>query len=159
MNVSEAVLSYVSRVIHLVFGSKRLRHYEQVCIAAWRSTLSAVLQKKLDKQLEKFDLVQRQANGLKSVFYSLRDPQYTTWKEDDLFPVLGEEQKVFTGTLIGNIEDVTESVKFSVYLHKGRLSSIEFVSEPGALASLSKGLLIDGQKTLVDLERDKRGHP
>jgi hypothetical protein len=107
---------------------------------AWRSTLSDVLRQKLDKQLEKFDFVQRQARGTKSVFYCIRDPRYKTWGDDELFPDRDEDQRVFAGILTGKIGDITKSVRFGVYLHRGRLSSIEFDSEPGALASISIGL-------------------
>lgn len=140
VSVSEAMLQFVSRLVYRAFGSNRLRPYEQVCINAWRSTLPDVLQQKLDNQLERFELVQRQARGIKSVFFSIRDPRYESWGDDILFPDRGEERKVFTGKLTGKIGDVTESVGFSVYLHRGRLSSIEFDSEPGALATLTNGL-------------------
>lgn len=145
VGVSETIFNFLSRLIHIAFGSNRLRHYEQVCIAAWRSKLPKMLQQKLDKQLVKFDLVQRQARGTKSVFYSVRDPQFQSWGDDDFFPVREEDYKVFAGTLTGKIDDVTESVQFSVYLHRGRLSSLEFSSELGALASLPKGLLVEAE--------------
>jgi hypothetical protein len=129
------ILQFLSRLFFLAFGSNRLRPYERVCIDAWRSTLSDVLREKLDKQLEKFDFVQRQARGTKSVFYCLRDPHYTTWGDGELFPDREEDQRVFAGILTGKIGDITESVRFGVYIHRGRLSSIEFDSEPGALKS------------------------
>jgi hypothetical protein len=137
------MLNYLSRLVHLAFGSNRLRPYEQACIDAWRSTLPVVLRQKLDGQLSKFDLVQRQARGTKSVFYIARDPQYQSWGEDVLFPDREEDRKVFAATLTGRIGDVAESVRFSIYLHRGRLSSIEFASEPGALTSLTNGLVVE----------------
>jgi len=136
------ILQFISRLFYLAFGSNRLRPYERVCIDAWRSTLTNELRQKLDKQLEKFDFVQRQARRTKSVFYCIRDPDYKTWGDDELFPNREEDRRVFTGTLTGEIGDITESVRFGVYLHRGRLSSIEFESEPGALASISTGLAV-----------------
>lgn len=145
-NASDVMLNFLSRLVHLAFGSNRLRPYEEICIDAWRSTLPESLRKKLEGQLSKFDLIQRQARGTKSVFYDLRDPQYQTWGDDILFADRQEGRKVFAATLTGKIGDVAESVRFSIYLHHGRLSSIEFASEPGALASLLKGLAVEPVK-------------
>ncbi len=155
MSVSETVLGFVSHLVHLVLGNNRLRHYERVCLVAWRSTLHEEFQERLDKQLGKFDFVQRQARGTKTIFYSVRDPQYKTWGEF-LFPVHDEGLKVFTGNLIGKIGDVVESVRFDVYLHRGRLSSVEFVSELGAMASLSREIEVEDPTVLVDIAEQEK---
>jgi hypothetical protein len=151
VSVNETMMNFISKAIHKALGSNKLHHYEAVCLTAWSSNLSGELQQKLERQKIKFDLVQRQANGMKSVFYSVSDPQYQSWTDNDLFPLRDENQKVFSGTLTGTIGDITESVKFYIYLHRGRLSSIEFTSEPGALASLSEGLSVERQDILADL--------
>jgi len=141
----------LASLIHRAFGRNKLRPYERACIDAWRSTLSARLKWRLDEQLTRFDLVQRQARGTKTVFYSVRDPGYTSWSDDVLFHPRGEEQKVFAGSVSARIGDVTESFRFCIYLHRGRLSSLEFSSEPGAISKLSDGLVIVEAEVLTAL--------
>ncbi|PTU29148.1 hypothetical protein CJD38_17520 [Stenotrophobium rhamnosiphilum] len=72
----------------------------------------------------------------------MKDPIYATWSSADLFPNHGENFKIFSATLKGSIGNITEAVRFDIYLHRGRLFSIEFGSELGALAALKSGLLI-----------------
>lgn len=136
MSATEAFFSWLSRVSGLLFGSPRPRPYERACLRAWSETLSDSQRKKLQSQLELFDIIQRQARRTKSVFYSLRDPSYRSWPEAVFFDDRSEDLRVFNGYLRGNIGDITESVVFTIYTHRGRLFSIEFDSEPGALASL-----------------------
>lgn len=140
VDVIENICTVITRLYYKVLGSSELLHYEDVCLRAWKSTLSIAEMQKVDSQLRKFDFIQRQARGTKSVFFSLKDPQYRSWSDAELFLERGEEKSVYVGNLSGRIGDVEESVKFRIYLHRGRLSSIEFSSEPGALATIKSGL-------------------
>ena len=148
----ETVLELISRWYYMLFGSSRLRPYEEVCLAAWRSTLSESILWKLDRQLGSFDFVERHVRRTKSVFHCVRDPEYKRWEDDILFSLRETDRKVFSGTLTGAIGDVIESVSFEIFVHRGRLFSIEFASEPGLLASLSDELSVRSSKTLFDLD-------
>jgi hypothetical protein len=143
VSASEMVFNFLSISFYRCFGKNKLRSYEKICINAWKKTLDEESQIKLKQQLKKIDLVQRQANELKTVFYCVKDPECKSWNESFLFSIRDENLKVFSGELTGEIKNVKESVKFSIFLHKGRLSSIEFDSELGVLKSLKDGLVIE----------------
>lgn len=135
------MLRFIMKSIYRFFHFNKLRHYEQVCLNAWRSNLSFEDKKKLDHQLKHFDLIQRQARKMKSVFYCIGDPQYENWDDDILFSDR-REKKVMSGTLSAQISDVTVQLTFFIYIFEGRLSSIEFSSEPGILATMPTGITV-----------------
>jgi hypothetical protein len=148
------MLNQLSRLVHRAFGSNRLRSHEKVCIASWRSALPEAARRTLDEQLTKLDYVQRQAGGMKTVFYSVRDPGYESWSDTDFFSLRGEEQKVFVGSVSGKIGDVTKSIHFSIYVHRGRLSSIEFSSEPSVLGTMPEDeLAVEDSNVLINLSK------
>ncbi|MDL2322128.1 hypothetical protein LJC47_07300 [Desulfosarcina sp. OttesenSCG-928-B08] len=140
-DAEDDMLHFIRGSIYSFFHLNKLRYYENVCLDSWRYYLPSEINQKLDRQLQRFDLIQRQSLRLKSVFYCVKDPQYRNWNDDILFPDRSEK-KVMIGTLSAQIEDVVIYLKFCIYIFKGRLSSIEFSSEPGILARLSKGLTV-----------------
>jgi hypothetical protein len=142
----EELLNCLSKLYFRAFGSSRLRPYERACIEAWRETLPEFKQRTLETQLSKFDLVQRQAGQMRSVFYSVSDPDLKAWKKEDFFQDGGaeDEKKVYEGRLSARVGDLTPAVDFAIFTHLGRISSIEFESEPGVLAKLKAGLKAKG---------------
>ncbi|MFC6634932.1 hypothetical protein [Microbulbifer taiwanensis] len=104
----------------------------------------------LTRQLDKFDYVARQTSGLKTIFYCVRDQEFIDWAEGDFFLNRNGDLKVFVGMLNGVVEDVRISVGFSIYIHRGRLFSIEYKSEPGLFKS-AENFRVAGAKVLVEL--------
>lgn len=149
MSVLESIFHVVTRLINMTTGSGKLRFYEAVCLDAWRSTLTAGGQNILARQLQRFDYIARDNNGLKTVFYLLKDRSNTSWAENELFYSRGTDMRVFEGDLIGVIGDLELRVRFSVYVHRGRLFSIEFVSEPGTLRKIKEGLCVENSRVLI----------
>lgn len=152
VTIMSSIFEVVSRILYFLFGSARLRQHEQACLDAWRRTLSESVDQKVRTQIAEFDLIQRQARGVKSVFYSIRDPQYASWGDELLLSVKDKSCRVFEGVLVGKVGDITESVRFCIYIHRGRLFSIEFSSEPGALSSIADDLKVIKEKVLVEIK-------
>jgi hypothetical protein len=138
VGVVDNILNVISSVWLRVFGKHKLMHYEVICLNSMGRELTKESQKNLFSQLNKFNLVQRPAYGLKSIFYDVKDPKYLTWGDEDLFHNREENLKVFSGILRGQEEDIEAKIKFEIFIHRGRLSSIEFQSEPKIMEKLNQ---------------------
>lgn len=145
MAVIENIFQIISRAWYKITGSAELQRYEQACITAWSSELPVAVKNKIQLQLGKFDFIRRDSAGLKTIFYSVRDPSYSSWSDEILFSNKSEDYQVFSGVLRGVNEDVSLNIGFGVYLHRGRLSSIEFQSVPTLMNSMSTLKIIDGK--------------
>lgn len=117
----EKLIERIASAYHSIFGSTTLFPYEQMCLDAWRATLSDKCAKVLDAQLDAVRLVQHQAGGAKVCLY---------FRGDEGIPLFCANQpNVHAATIIlGNGGNQTLKVK--IFVHLGRLFSIEFPKRP-----------------------------
>ena len=102
-------------------GTKRLRDYEEACVRALWLALPSNAQKTLEAQMTSIDLVQRAAHDkMVTVFFRRADPPLYANREDE-----------FTIAVVSG--KPPRSVRCSIVLHSGRLSSLEFSEPPRRL--------------------------
>lgn len=132
------ILDFLSKFYYKLVGNNKLRDYERFCLNEWKKYLDSDAGNLLEKQLSMFDYISREPYGLKTVFYSIRDTELKSWTTKDFFKNLKPDLKVFSGTILGNIEDIEISVEFDIFLHKGRLFSIEFKNDTKLLMKVEE---------------------
>lgn len=100
--------------------------YEQICIDAWRNSLSPKAQEILTSQLASVRLIQRQAKGGKLCFY---------YPAEISFPLfVRTEPDLHVATIILREKGVSKDMKVRVFVHRGRFFSIEFPKRPSRYA-------------------------
>ena len=130
--IESGLAGCLSRLLYFLFSSSKLRSYEQICIDAFRTELPEEEKVILDEQMKVLSFIQRQAGGLKTVFY-----EGALGKNDVsgiVFSNMAESHVVCAGMLVGKISDSTIEVGFRIYTHRGRLFSIEYSSFPNVLS-------------------------
>jgi hypothetical protein len=135
------ILDFFSKTYYKLVGNNKLRYYEMFCLDEWKKHLNNDEKDLLEKQLSMFDYISREPYGLKTVFYSIRDPEFKSWGKKDFFSNLNSDLKVFSGTIVGHIGDIEISIEFDIFAHKGRIFSIEFKNETKLLMQ-AEGLKI-----------------
>ena len=120
----EALLDKLSTFYFRFFGGPRLLPHEQLCLDAWRGTLSEHARYVLDAQLKSVNLVQRQAAGAKVCFYSRID------SSTPLFASHDPDQHVATVVMTTPEDSAKHRMPVKVFLHRGRFFSIEFPKRP-----------------------------
>jgi len=120
----EALLDKLSTLYFRFFGGTRLLPHEQLCLDAWRGTLSEDARCVLDAQLNSVNLVQRQAAGAKVCFYSSGDSGVPLFANQD------PDQHVATVVVTTKEESAKHRMSVKVFLHRGRFFSIEFPKRP-----------------------------
>jgi hypothetical protein len=137
---------FVNRLI--AGGTRRLRPYEQECLAIWQNGLSADGKRILQSQLARFDLVQRLSKDKIVTLYSAEDPGFRNWPTDALFPMRDDEVCVARILFHPQTPERETELKADVVLHKGRLSSVEFSRPP------AKSLRIDPAVARLEMFAD-----
>jgi hypothetical protein len=114
-------LNRLALIITSLTSSKRLRPYENVILNGWRNSLDPATRLLLDKQLAKVKFVQRQAGDTKVVFY------YDGLGGDCEFSNLSPDLHAATVVLSqGAIKLDSNLLKSDIFVHRGKLNSIEF---------------------------------
>lgn len=150
MSKFDKALTRISIAIQKLVGSNRLKPYEDACLTAWVGAISSEASGALEKQLNSFDYIERGPQGMVSAFHSLSDPDYKTW-ERFVFKRKDSGLKVFEGILFSNIGDLAYESRFSIYIHQGRLSTIEFKSPPKQLMRCEGDIQVKKTRCLVQL--------
>lgn len=65
-------------ILNITYNNK-LRYYERFCLDEWKKHLNNDSKIILERQLSIFDYFSRVPHGLKTVFYSIRDPELKSW--------------------------------------------------------------------------------
>ncbi|WP_423853607.1 hypothetical protein [Acinetobacter guillouiae] len=73
------ILDFFSKTYYKLVGNNKLRYYEMFCLDEWKKHLNNDEKDLLEKQLSMFDYISREPYGLKTVFYSIRDPEFKSW--------------------------------------------------------------------------------
>lgn len=135
----------ITRWSRLLFGSKQLSPLEKVCFDGWRQSLSAQNRAILERQLGQASYIERQAGGAKVIF------RYPSGEPDVLFANAAPDQVAAT-VVLGSRADVGQQGQFGVkiFVHRGRLFSIEFAKPPERL--LAKHALVEGDLCVVRVE-------
>jgi len=107
-------------------GRSSLRSCEQACIDKWRDHLSMEAARILDRQLDRFNLIQHQAGDRLVVFYCITEPSSQAWPDESLFPLRSDEIRVARLKLMVTSRGASNKLSAEIVLHNGRLSSIEF---------------------------------
>ena len=117
-------------LIQLLFGFSKLRPYEKLCLEAFKEHLSPAAAEILQKQLEMHDYVKRKCKDKLVIFYCLKNPAYQNWPLDIKFPMRDEDISV--AQIFLNVKEKEKSfdIRADIYLHMGRLCSIEFNESP-----------------------------
>ena len=100
--------------------------HEQICIDAWRETLSAKAQLILASQLSATRLTQRQAAGAKLCFYYSADGNYPLFART--------EPDLHVATVILGAGSTAKEMKARVFMHRGKFFSLEFPKRPARFA-------------------------
>ena len=118
----------LTRWPRLLFGSTQLLPLEQLYFTAWRQTLPENTRVILERQLEQVAYIERQTGGAKAIF------RYPSGKPDTLFANT-EPDQVAAQIVVGSPDDVRAAHTFHVklFIHRGRLFSIEFPKRPDRL--------------------------
>jgi hypothetical protein len=120
-------MSFISQLLdafHRLFPSTRLLDYEQLCLHAWRGTLTESAKRVLDAQIGTAYFVQRQANGARVCFF------YPARKEMQLFRDQSPDLHVATVVLRSHGGSNLQTMRVKIYVHRGRFFSIEFPKRP-----------------------------
>jgi hypothetical protein len=125
----EWFFDFVSDVLHRVFGSTKLRAYESACLEAWKRELSPAAVAILDRQLEFYDLVQRQSADKLVCFFRIGDPACKKLPEDSLF-ALRAEASVARVALRATGSKGRSSLRADISLFRGRFFGLEFNKRP-----------------------------
>lgn len=116
--------NWLTALYYKVFGTKDLDALERMVIDALRDSLSVSGRTTLDAQISAASFIQRQAGGAKVCFYYPDDARIPLF--EDTSPDLQ------FSTVVLETPDATErqSMRVRVFLHHGRLFSIEFPKRP-----------------------------
>jgi hypothetical protein len=135
----------VTRWPRLLFGNKRPLPLEELCFSAWRHSLPEQSRAILERQLDQAAYIERQAGGAKAIF------RYPSGKPDALFPN-AEPDQVAARIVLGSSVDARPEHTFGVrlFVHRGRLFSIEFPKRPGRL--LQKHGLVENDVCVIRIE-------
>lgn len=117
-------------------GTRTLRPHEVYCIDEWKNKLSPAAAKILDRQLQRFNLIQRSSGGTIITFYDLDDRNYSTWTDTDLFVNRSSELTAARIWFYSQPPTQPTRIKADIVLHNGRLSSIEFSKPPKSLTAV-----------------------
>lgn len=126
----ERILYFVSDIYHRAFGSTKLRACESACLEAWKRELSPAAVAILDRQLEFYDLVQRQSADKLVCFYRIGDPACKKLPEDSLFPFRAEDTSVARVALRATGSKGRSSLRADISLFRGRFFGLEFNKRP-----------------------------
>lgn len=134
----------------VLYGSSfKLRPYEQTVLEAWRNHLSPDAVALLNAQLKHLVSYQRQMGDRLLCFFALERKPNASVPDDVLFPCRIGSCVVALMRLSGTGELATkDKIRAEIYLHKGRLSFIEFNKPPQK--SLEQGANV----TKVEILRD-----
>ena len=125
------LLEVVDYLLKRLFGSTKLHAYERHALDAWRSRLSPVAVAILDRQLGRYDFVQRQSAGKATYLFCLRDPSCAKWPSDALFPLRTEDARALARIkLTAGGGQSRPSLAAAVMVGQGRFLGIEFDRRP-----------------------------
>jgi hypothetical protein len=118
------MISTFSKLQFTFVGKKRLRHYEQICLDAWRDSLGEGDRAILDSQLSATNLIQRQAGDAKVCFF------YP--KEQTKIPLFANQQPDLHVADVDLVSNGSENARMraKIFVHRGRFFSIEFPKRP-----------------------------
>jgi hypothetical protein len=143
------LLRVLGRLYYRLFGNKRLTSIERLTLDAWRGELSARTKEILDAQLQAAVFAQRQAGGLKICFY------YPDLGAGPVFRDQRPDLHVAT-VILTDAQAPGSEMKVKVFLHRGRVFSLEFPKRPWRYLELhemhSETLRAERVKSLVELE-------
>ena len=124
------MLSRLSNLYYKLLGrGAKVQPQEQSILDAWRESLSETDRTVLDAQLASVGIVQRQAGGMKVVFFPKTDTQ--AGKEtSSLFLNQLPDLHVADVFLSATGDASTDSMRVKIFLHRGRFFSIEFPKRP-----------------------------
>jgi len=124
----QLVFDTITRWSRLLFGSKQILPLEELCLRAWRHSLAEQSRAILDRQIEQASYIERQARGAKVIF------RYPSGKPDVLFANAAPDQ-VAAIVVFGSRADARPQREFGarIFVHRGRLFSIEFPKQPDRL--------------------------
>ena len=116
----------------VLYGSSfKLQPYEQTVLNAWQNHLSPEAVALLAAQLKHLVSYQRQMDKRLLCFFALERNPYASVPDDTLFPCRIGSCVVALVHLSGPDEPVAKhAIRAEIYLHKGRLSSIQFNNPP-----------------------------
>lgn len=120
----ETLLHRVTSLHYSLFGSTKLLPHEQMCLDAWRETLSETNRQILDAQLLAAKHVQRGAAGAKVCYYFHKDTEIPLFRNTQ--PV------VYMATVTLQMPSGTDKQRMPVKLFtvNGHFFSIEFPKRP-----------------------------
>ena len=106
-------------------GERSLFEYECACIYGFWTLLSEDGQRKLEKQFQLYDRVQRSANGKHLGFFDDEsDGLCSTWAQTDLFPF--KEGPCAVASIDLAIPGNSKKVNAEIFFYAGRFAGIEF---------------------------------
>ena len=116
-------LKCVNDIYYRLFGSTKLRSYEEICLAAWRATLSEDSKSILAAQFKHPYFVQRQAGDAKVCFY---------WYNEETLPRFTLSAPALNAAIVTLRSKGGEKglLKVKIFIHRGRFFSIEFPKRP-----------------------------
>jgi len=120
----EVLFDKLAKLHFRLFGSKRLKPNEQLCLDAWRASLPENSRSVLEAQLKSAYLVQRQAGGAKVCFF---------YPDNVLAPLFkNQEPNHHVATVVLRATENSEKQRMAVkiFVHRGRFFSIEFPKRP-----------------------------
>lgn len=117
-------------LIEFLYGFSKLRSYEKLCLEAFEKHLSPEAAEILRKQIEMHDYVKRKFKDKLVIFYCLKNPSYQNWPSDIKFPMRDEDINVAQVFLTMSEKKKSFDIRADIYLHWGRLCSIEFNQPP-----------------------------
>ena len=120
----QSVFQKIADLHQAVFGNEKLLAHEEVCIFAWKESLSDSAKLKLDAQLSAVRVAQHQAAGAKVCFY------YADKVNAPLFAPVGPDMHVATVSLSTGDRTAQPSLRAKIFVHQGRFFSIEFAKRP-----------------------------
>ncbi len=122
----ESLVQFLLDFYHKQFPNTQLRKFEQQCIDAWKDSLPIDGKRVLTAQLKAAYFVQRQAMGAKICFY------YPLTKDEKL-PLFADTGSDVLAAMVNlastaNADEVRICAK--IFVHRGRLFSLEFPKAP-----------------------------
>ncbi|WP_018079193.1 hypothetical protein [Thiobacillus denitrificans] len=118
----EFVLNRIAQVWNSLFANKKLLPYERLVLDGWRASIPEKSRLILDTQLDAARFVQRQAAGAKVCFYFRKSLDVPLFQATD--------PDLHVATVLLQSPDGFKTLQAKVFLHKGRLFSIEFPKRP-----------------------------
>lgn len=118
----KSVINRMAQFWNSLFATKKLLPYERLVLDAWRASISEESKHVLDAQLDATQLVQHQAAGAKVCFY---------FREGRGLPLFrATDPDLHVATVLLQPPDGLKTLQAKIFLHKGRLFSIEFPKRP-----------------------------